>query len=60
MEIKISKTGKEYQQALNKVDMLFDMQPIKNTAYGNELEHLLILIKSYEDIHFLNTKKHLG
>lgn len=52
MEVKIIKTDKEYQKALNRVDVLFDMQPKKNTALGNELELLLILIKSYEDIYF--------
>jgi len=58
MEIKIIKTDKEYQKALNRVDTLFDMQPKKNTALGNELELLLILIKSYEDIHFQITENH--
>ena len=52
MEIKIIKTDKEYPKALHRVDVLFDIQPKKNTTLGNELELLLILIKSYEDIHF--------
>mgnify|MGYP003508625912 CR=1 FL=1 len=52
MELKIIKTEKEYQKALNRVEELFDLKPKKNSVLGNELEVLLLLIKNYEDAHY--------
>ena len=52
MKLKIIKTEKEYQKALNRVDELFDLKPKKNSVFGNELEILLLLIKNYEDAHY--------
>ena len=52
MELKIKKTEKEYQKALNRVEELFDLKPKKNSVLGNELEVLLLLIKNYEDAHY--------
>ncbi|MEQ6120060.1 transcriptional regulator [Reichenbachiella sp. MALMAid0571] len=49
MEIKVLKSEKEYDCALDRVDQIFEAKP--NTADGDELELLLILIKDYEDKH---------
>ena len=50
MEIKLIKTKKDYQQALARLEEIFDARP--NTAQGDELEILSMLIEKYEDKHF--------
>ncbi len=42
----IIKTEKEYQEALNRLDDIFDAKP--NTEKGEELELLSLLIDDYE------------
>lgn len=42
----IIKTEKEYQEALNRLDDIFDAKP--NTEKGEELELLSLLIENYE------------
>ena len=50
MTIKPIKTEKDYQEALNRLELIFDSK--KGSAEGDELEILGILIEKYEDEHF--------
>ena len=50
MTIKPIKTKKDYQQALSRLESIFDAK--KGSAEGDELEVLGILIEKYEDEHF--------
>ncbi|WP_395046070.1 type II toxin-antitoxin system HigA family antitoxin [Flavobacterium sp.] len=50
MEIKPIKTEKDYNQALERLDMIFDSK--NGTPEGDELEVLGILIDQYENEHF--------
>ena len=50
MKIKPIKTKKDYQQALERLELIFDAK--KNSAEGDELEVLGILIDNYENSHF--------
>lgn len=44
------KTEEEYQQALSKIEKLFDAKP--NTKEGEELDRLVKLIEEYESKHY--------
>ena len=50
MEIKPIKTEADYNQALKRLDQIFDAKP--GTAEGDELEVLGILVDQYENEHF--------
>ena len=50
MTIKPIKTKKDYQNALERLETIFDAK--KGSAEGDELEVLGILIEKYEDEHF--------
>lgn len=50
MNLKPIKTEQEYQDALQRVDEIFDAKA--DTPEGDELEVLTLLIEHYEDIHF--------
>lgn len=50
MNVKPIKTNKDYQQALERLEVIFDAQ--KSTPEGDELEILGILIEQYENKHF--------
>lgn len=50
MEIKPIKTESDYNQALERLDQIFDAMP--GTPEGDELEVLGILIDQYENEHF--------
>lgn len=50
MDIKIIKTEKEYQSALERLNDVFDA-PI-NSPEGDEAELLTILIENYENMHY--------
>ena len=50
MNLKLIKTKKDYQQALDKLEVIFDAK--KGTNEGDELEILGILIDQYESEHF--------
>ncbi|MEI6139047.1 MAG: transcriptional regulator [Mariniphaga sp.] len=50
MEHKVIKTGDEYNQALQRLELIFDAEP--GTAEGDELDLLSLLIDSYENIHY--------
>ncbi len=49
--MKIIKSEKEYRQALQRLDAIFDAK--KNTAQGDELELLSLLIEQYEKKKYL-------
>jgi HTH-type transcriptional regulator/antitoxin HigA len=50
MEIKPIRTKKDYEQALERLDVIFDSK--KGTKNGDELEILGILIENYENEKF--------
>ena len=50
MEIKPIKTKNDYNQALERLEVIFDAK--KDSAEGDELEVLGILIDQYENEHF--------
>jgi HTH-type transcriptional regulator/antitoxin HigA len=50
VNVKPIKTKKDYQQALDKLEVIFDAK--KGTPEGDELEILGILIDQYENKHF--------
>ncbi len=50
MEIKLIKTENDYNQALERLEVVFDAK--KGTPEGDELELLGILIEQYENTHF--------
>lgn len=50
MTIKPIKTEKDYNDALDRLESIFDSK--KGSALGDELEILSILIEKYEDEHF--------
>ncbi len=52
MELKIIKTKKEYTEYLNWIDDQFDKKVKPNSAAGEKVALVLLLIKQYEDEHF--------
>jgi HTH-type transcriptional regulator/antitoxin HigA len=50
MNIKPIKTEQDYQDALKRLEIIFDVSPY--TKEGDELEILGVLIDSYEKMHF--------
>lgn len=50
MNISPIKTKKDYEQAMLRLEDLFDAK--KGTPKGDELEILSMLIEKYEDVHF--------
>jgi HTH-type transcriptional regulator/antitoxin HigA len=50
MKLKPIKTKKDYQQALDRLELIFEAK--KGTEEGDELEILGILIDQYENEHF--------
>ncbi|HMJ46748.1 MAG TPA: helix-turn-helix domain-containing protein [Ferruginibacter sp.] len=50
MTIRLIKTKKDYQNALNRLEVIFDAKP--GTSQGDELEVLGILIDKYEQDHY--------
>jgi HTH-type transcriptional regulator/antitoxin HigA len=50
MTIKPIKTNKDYQNALKRLELIFDAK--KGSPEGDELEILGILLEKYEDEHF--------
>ncbi len=50
MEIKIIKSEKDYRQALDRLEIIFDAKP--GSAEGDELELLGLLIEQFENEHF--------
>ncbi len=52
MKLKIIGSDKEYEQYLDWVDQMFDKQVSPNTAVGEKLQVVLLLIKDFEDRHY--------
>jgi HTH-type transcriptional regulator/antitoxin HigA len=52
MKFKVIKNKKQYNEYLAIADALLAKKIKKNSAQGEELELLLVLIKHYEDQHF--------
>ena len=50
MTLKLLKTKKDYQAALDRLEVIFDAKP--NTRQGDELEMLGFLIEKYEQDHY--------
>jgi HTH-type transcriptional regulator/antitoxin HigA len=50
MEHKIIKTEEQYHQALERLEIIFDAEP--DTAEGDELDLLSLLIDDYEKTHY--------
>lgn len=50
MQIKLIKTKKDYSQALERLEVIFDSK--KGTVAGDELEILGMLIEQYENEHY--------
>ena len=50
MTLKLLKTKKDYQNALDRLEVIFDAKP--GTSQGDELEVLGILIDKYEQEHY--------
>jgi HTH-type transcriptional regulator/antitoxin HigA len=50
MKLKRIKTSKDYQQALDRLDLIFNAK--KGTPKGDELEILGILVEQYENEKF--------
>ncbi|MBX3163354.1 MAG: helix-turn-helix domain-containing protein [Bacteroidetes bacterium] len=50
MNIKPIKTEKDYNQALSRIEKIFDAQP--HTKQGDELDILATLVEKYEKEHF--------
>jgi len=50
MNVKVIKSEKEYKQALDRLEVVFDALP--DTPEGDEAELLVILIEKYEDENF--------
>lgn len=50
MKLKIIKSATEYNQALTRLEKIFDSVP--DTPEGDELELLSMLIDNYEKVHF--------
>lgn len=50
MKLKIIKTKKEYSEALERLEKIFDAK--QGTSQGDELEILALLIDQYEKEHF--------
>jgi HTH-type transcriptional regulator/antitoxin HigA len=51
MKYKLLKTKNEYEQALNRLDEIFDAKP--NTPQGDEFELLSLIIDNYEEKHYV-------
>ena len=50
MKLKPIRTEAEYEQALKRLDKIFDSEP--GTKEGDELEVLALIIEDYEDKHY--------
>jgi HTH-type transcriptional regulator/antitoxin HigA len=50
MKIKLLRTEKDYEAALNEIEHLFDAEP--GTPDGDKLEVLAVLVEAYENEHY--------
>ena len=52
MQLKILKTEKDYDKALNKIDELMELNPKLGTPESDELEILALLVEKYEELNW--------
>jgi HTH-type transcriptional regulator/antitoxin HigA len=52
MQLKIIKTEKDYDKALNRIDELMELNPKLETKESDELEILVLLVEKYEEINW--------
>ena len=52
MQLKIIRNEKEYDEALNRIDELMELNPELGTAQSDELEILVLLVEKYEEINW--------
>lgn len=52
MQLKIIKNEKEYDEALNKIDELMNLNPKLGTPQSDELEILVLLVEKYEEVNW--------
>jgi len=52
MKLNIIKTHDQYKQYLDWVDVMFDKKIKANSADGEKLQVVLLLIKQYEDVNY--------
>ena len=52
MQLKIIKNEKEYDEALNRIDELMELNPDLGTTQSDELEILVLLVEKYEEINW--------
>ena len=52
MQLKILKTEKDYDKALNKIDELMELNPKIGTPESDELEILALLVEKYEELNW--------
>ena len=52
MQLKILKTEKDYDKALNKIDELMELNPKLGTKESDELEILVLLVEKYEELNW--------
>ena len=52
MQLKILKTEKDYDKALNRIDELMELNPKLGTKESDELEILALLVEKYEELNW--------
>jgi len=52
VNIKPIKTDNDYEEALKRIDVLMDLDPIEGSVENDELELLVILVEKYEEKHW--------
>ena len=52
MQLKILKTEKDYDKALNRIDELMELNPKPGTQESDELEILALLVEKYEELNW--------
>lgn len=52
MQLKILKTEKDYDKALNRIDELMELNPKLGTPESDELEILALLVEKYEELNW--------
>ena len=52
MQLKILKTEKDYDKALNRIDELMELNPKIGTKESDELEILVLLVENYEELNW--------
>ena len=52
MQLKILKTEKDYDKALNRIDELMELNPKLGTPESDELEILVLLVEKYEELNW--------